>query len=392
MSPRALNTRSLPEPDSALQTFSDQLKAHICAEIAAKGPMTFARYMEWVLYAPEFGYYRSGLEKFGKSGDFITAPELSPLFSQCVARQCRQILDGLPQSDILEFGAGSGVMARVILQTLAEMDALPQHYYILELSAELQQRQRIEFQNNAPALLSRVVWLNRLPTEKFRGIVIANEMLDAMPVHRFGYCQGLQEYFVVTQDEHFAWQLGPLSSLALKKQIEALDIAFSDGYTSEINPYLSGWIASLANILAEGAILLLDYGLTRHEYYHPDRTCGTLLCHYRHRAHTDPFWWPGLQDITAQVDFTAIAMAATALDLDVHGYTHQAAFLLNCGITDFMSGEEEPRTRLALSRQIQRLTLPGEMGEAFKVMALTKNIDASLSLLGFKTMNQLERL
>lgn len=385
-----LSTIKLPEPDSAAQALSRRLQERICAKIAAEGPMTFAHYMELALYAPELGYYRSGSQKFGEQGDFITAPELSPLFSQCVARQCRQILMDLPQSDILEFGAGSGVMARVILQTLAQMQALPQHYYILEISAELQQRQRQEFENHAPELLPRVIWLKQLPTQKFRGIIVANEVLDAMPVHRFGYWHGLQEYYVNVKDNQLAWQLGPISSLALKNQIEQLEMEFTDGYSSEINAILPGWIASLDAILAEGAVLLMDYGMTRREYYHPDRGCGTIMCHYRHRAHADVFWWPGLQDITAQVDFTAVATAAVAGGLDVHGYTHQAAFLLNCGITDFMTGHEEPRTRLALSRQIQRLTLPGEMGEAFKVMALTKNYEENL--LGFTAMNQLERL
>ncbi len=380
----------LPEPSLADQEHSRQLQAIICAEIASNGPMTFARYMDLALYAPRLGYYRSGSQKFGEQGDFVTAPELSPLFSQCVARQCRQILQVLAHGDILEFGAGSGVMARTILQTLQEMQALPQHYYILELSAELQHRQRVELQQHVPELLPRIVWLNQLPSQ-FRGVVLANEVLDAMPVHRFGYWQGLKEYYVVEKNQQLAWQLGSLSNKALKNQLEELEIIFKDGYSSEINLLLPGWMNALAGSLEQGVILLFDYGMTQREYYHPDRGCGTLMCHYRHRAHSNPFWWPGLQDITAQVDFTAVAGAAIANELDVHGYTHQAAFLLNCGITDFMTGQEEPRIRLELSRQIQRLTLPGEMGEAFKVIALTKNYAAE-SLLGFNVMNQLERL
>jgi len=379
----------LPEPSQFEKEHSRRLQQQILAEIEEKGPMTFARYMELALYAPELGYYRCGSQKFGEQGDFITAPELSPLFSQCVARQCRQMLMDLPMSDILEFGAGSGVMARVILQTLAQLNSLPQHYYILELSAELQQRQRQEFQNHAPELLPTVIWLAQWPAH-FRGIILANEVLDAMPVHRFGYCQGLQEYYVVNQQGELAWRLGPLSTPQLSAQLEKLTDAFSDGYSSEINLLLPGWIAGLDVCLDQGVILLIDYGMTRREYYHPDRGCGTLLCHYRHRAHANPFWQPGLQDITAQVDFTAVAMAAVAGELNVQGYTHQAAFLLNCGITDFMTGDEDPRSRISLSRQIQRLTLPGEMGEAFKVMALTKNYEQDL--LGFKTLNQLERL
>jgi SAM-dependent MidA family methyltransferase len=381
---------SLPEPNTAEQELSRRLTTQICAEIAVNGPMTFARYMDLALYAAELGYYRSGSPKFGEQGDFITAPELSPLFSQCLARQCRQILSLLPQGDILEFGAGSGVMARVILQTLAGMDALPQHYYILELSAELAQRQRQQFQQHAPELLSRVVWLQQLPTAPFYGVIIANEVLDAMPVHRFGYYHGWQEYYVTVNQGHLSWQLDALSNPQFKAQLAELQIPATDGYTTEINPLLPAWIASLDKLLASGAILLMDYGLTSSEYYHPDRACGTILCHYRHRAHADVFWWPGLQDITAQVDFTAVANAAVAGELELDGYTHQAAFLLNCGITDFMTGNEDPRMRLVLSRQIQRLTMPGEMGEAFKVMGLVKNF--AEPLLGFTLMNQLERL
>jgi SAM-dependent MidA family methyltransferase len=378
----------LPQPDETAQSLSQQLQAEIFEEIAANGPITFARYMELALYAPVLGYYRTGIQKFGALGDFITAPELSPLFSQCVARQCQQIFDYFPQSDILEFGAGSGVMARVILQTLAQMGALPQHYYILELSAELRHRQRLEFEAHAPELLPLVVWLNELPSQKFRGIILANEVLDAMPVHRFGYWHGLKEYYVANKNGALAWELGPLSA-GLATPLEQLETEFADGYSSEINLLLPGWIASLEAILAEGVILLMDYGMTRREYYHTDRGCGTIICHYRHRAHANPFWWPGLQDITTQVDFTAVAISAASVGLDIHGYAIQAAFLLNCGITDFLMGQED-HVRSALSRQVQRLLLPGDMGEAFKVMALTKNF--SENLLGFTTMNQLERL
>ncbi len=380
----------LPEPDLESQQLSRQLTSQIFAEIAAKGPMTFARYMELALYTPGLGYYRSGSQKFGSEGDFITAPELSPLFSQCMARQCRQVLQQIPGSDILEFGAGSGVMPRIILQSLAQLQSLPEHYYILELSAELQQRQRQEFLKNAPELLPRVVWLNHWPEAGFRGIVLANEVLDAMPVHRFGFYHGLKEYYVVENHGKLVWQLDPVSNSDLETQVQSLEVEFAEGYTSEINLLLPKWLAELDRILTEGVILLTDYGMARSEYYHPDRSCGTLLCHYRHRAHDDPFWWPGLQDITAQVDFTAVAAAAVAGNLTVEGYTHQAAFLLNCGITDFMTGQEPTKERIHLSQQIQRLTLPGEMGEAFKAMALTKNYPTEL--LGFITMNQIARL
>lgn len=379
----------LPVPDPEWQAHSNRLLASIKTEISEKGPITFARYMETALYTPGLGYYKNNKIKFGAQGDFITAPELSPLFSRCVARQCRQVLTDLPGSDILEIGAGSGVMARIILQSLAAQNALPEHYYILEISSHLQQLQREEFSQHAPELLSKVIWLARLPP-RFNGVILANEVLDALPVHRFGCWNGLQEYYVTCKNGELSWELGPLHSENMKHSLESLEVAFKEGYTSEINMLLSSWIAGLDDILQTGVIFLFDYGMTRREYYHPDRSCGTFLCHYRHRAHANPFWWPGLQDITAQVDFTAVADAAAAGKLKPLAYTHQAAFLLNCGITDFISGQEPPQERLELSRQIQKLTLPGEMGESFKVMALSKNYEQPL--LGFKMMNQIERL
>ncbi len=383
------NQLQLPEPGSAEQALSQNLQELIIKEINETGPITLARYMELALYAPSLGYYRNGSQKFGEQGDFVTAPELSPLFSYCVARQCQQILTCLLQGNILEFGAGSGIMARTILQSLAKTESLPQHYYILELSAELRHRQRQEFENQAPELLSHVIWLDQLP-QNFRGVILANEVIDAMPVHRFGSYQGLKEYYVTHKNNQLAWQLGALNSQELKEQLAGLATEFQEGYSSEINLFLPGWINSLDALLSEGVILLMDYGYTRNEYYHSDRSDGTLICHYRHRAHSDLFRWPGLQDITSFVDFTAVAEAAVSGSLEVLGYIHQAGFLINCGITDFMSGQEEPMVRLKLSRQIQRLTLPGEMGEAFKVMALSKNME--LPLLGFGAMNQIERL
>jgi SAM-dependent MidA family methyltransferase len=379
---------TLPEPNSEAQEISRHLVEKISSEIFAQGPIPFARFMELALYAPELGYYRNGLQKFGEQGDFITAPELSPLFSQCLARQCQQILHRIPRSSILEFGAGSGVMARTVLQSLAELQALPEHYYILELSAELQERQRRELQTYLPELYSRVIWLQQIP-ERFTGIVLANEVLDAMPVHRFGVYQGLKEYYVDYDQGEWLWRLKPMSSEQLPQSIERLG-TWDQGYSSEINMLLPGWIKSVASSLQQGVILLSDYGMTRREYYHSDRGCGTLMCHYQHRAHSNPFWWPGLQDITAHVDFTAVAESAADNHLEVAGYTHQAGFLLNCGVTDFLTGAEDPRTRLDLNRQIQRLTLPAEMGEAFKFMALTRNFPDML--LGFNHFNQLARL
>lgn len=386
---KPLTALQLPQPDEASQEQSQHLLALIKAEIAEKGPMTFARFMDAALYTPRLGYYRNNQLKLGEHGDFITAPEISPLFSQCLARQCQQVLAHSSSLNILEIGAGTGVMARVILQSLAKWNALPEHYYILEISGQLQQRQREQFIQHAPELLPKVVWLSQLP-QNFNGVVLANEVIDAFPVHRFAYWQGLKEYYVADKNGELGWQLGPLHNQEMQHKLESLDISFAEGYTSEINLLLPAWIASLDAALEMGAIFLFDYGMTRREYYHPGRTCGTLLCHYRHRAHDNPFWWPGLQDITAQVDFTAVADAAVAGALVVQAYTHQAAFLLNCGITDFIGDDASPAERFTLSRQIQKLTMPGEMGESFKVMALTKNYEEPLR--GFTMMNQIERL
>ena len=380
----------LPNPDSEAQYLSQQLQASIFSEITEQGRLTFARYMELVLYAPNLGYYCSGTQKFGEQGDFITAPELSPLFSQCIARQCQQVLLDINGGDIVEFGAGSGIMASTILQYLAEQDALPSHYYVVELSAELRSRQQILLQSHIPTLFSRVVWLDRLPDNPLRGVILANEVLDAMPVHRFGFYDGIQEYYVASKNQQLIWQLDVSQNELLREQIKQLGVNFPNGYSSEINLLAKPWLTSLAAIIEQGLILLTDYGMTQREFYHWDRSCGTLMCHYRHRAHSNPFWWPGLQDITSQVDFSAIAEAAIECDLNVEGFTHQAAFLLNCGIVELMDAVKDPMLRFASEQQVKRLVLPGQMGEPFKAMALTKNYSASL--LGFSTMNQIERL
>ncbi|MCX7121469.1 MAG: SAM-dependent methyltransferase [Gammaproteobacteria bacterium] len=382
---------SLPSPSPDAQALSDQLLSQIIAEIKANQSISFARYMELALYAPKFGYYRNPLQKLGAKGDFVTAPEISPLFSYCLANQCAEILRELKQGDILEFGAGTGSMAADILIALKKQNQLPDHYYILELSATLKSTQRATIEKKIPDCLERVIWLNELPSEKIQGVILANEVLDAMPVNLFKISTGINEC-AVTLDENnkLALCLSEKENSELICAVEKYDIEFPENYLSEINLYLPGWIKSIADSLSRGAILLIDYGFPRHEYYHPDRTQGTLMCHYQHHSHTNPLIYAGIQDITAHVDFTAAAESAENNNLNVAGFANQAAFLLNCDLLSFIDNTLDEKNRFNQNLQIKKLTSPNEMGELFKVMALTKNYD--VDLMGFKTMNQLEKL
>lgn len=381
----------LPSPNQQAEAQTQALQHLICAEINNKGPITFARYMELALYAPQYGYYRSGLQKFGENGDFITAPELSPLFSKCLAKQCQQVLSDLPTKTILELGPGSGKMAADILTELAAQDSLPQKYYLLELSAELRQRQQHYLQQKIPQWFSRLQWLDQLPAEPISGIILANEVVDAMPVHKFAWHEEkLYEYYVDYNTKQFSWLLDSPSDPTLQEYIQSLSIENKQDYSSEINLMLPAWIKSLSDSLQQGLILIIDYGFPQQEYYHPERNQGTLMCHYQHRAHPDPLILPGLQDITAHVDFTAIANAALNNQCEVSGYTSQALFLLNCGLTELLPIQLDIEMSYTIAQQIKRLTLPSEMGELFKVIALTK--DYPTNLLGFKEHNRLRDL
>jgi SAM-dependent MidA family methyltransferase len=388
------NISDLPQPDAQSMNMSEQLTAVIREEIeACGGCITFARFMELALYAPGLGYYVAGLRKFGESGDFVTAPEISPMFSYCLARQCAQVLEALGGGSILEFGAGSGIMASDILAELERCNQLPQKYRVLEVSGELRERQRETIQQRVPHLLDRVEWLDQLPADRFQGVVLANEVLDAMPVHRFRKeLQGLSEVCVSWDVDRFVWTYTPptqeLASWELPGDVPALPA----GYESEVNLSLSPWIASLSETLSAGVMLLIDYGFPSHEYYHPQRGTGTLMCHYRHRAHPDPLILTGLQDITAHVDFTAVAEAAHKAGMDVAGFTSQAYFLLSLGLTEMVADTDAAVTRqqIETARQIKLLTLPSEMGELFKVIALCKNTE--LPLAGFSMHDQRGRL
>lgn len=374
---------SFPPPNSAEIAHSKMVLQHIQYKIKTHGAMDFATYMQAVLYAPGLGYYSAGAHKFGHFGDFITAPEISPLFGFCIARQCQQILTALSNADILEIGAGSGKLAGDILHFLQQQKILPAHYYILEVSAELKQRQQNYLQQHLPSILfSRCRWIDSLEDWEFSGIIIANEVLDALPVHLFKIEKGIQEFFVTAGVESLHWRWMPAHP-NLIQAVNNLKIAFDEGYCSEINLVLMSWLAALSAVLKQGIILLFDYGFTRQEYYHPERRNGTLMCYYRHHAHTDPLQFIGLQDITAHVDFTAVAEAAEKLHLSVMGYTTQANFLLNMKITELLSTLSDDLITQTNARQaIKKLLFPGEMGEIYKVMALTRQLTVDLQ--GFK--------
>ncbi len=387
--------KTLPAPDPVAAAHSAQVLDHIRTEIAATGgAISFARFMDLALYAPGLGYYCAGTRKFGSGGDFITAPELSPLFSRALARQCQEILQVLGGGAILELGAGTGIMAADLLQELRKLNALPERYAILELSSELRERQRQTLVERTPELVERVVWLDALPQPGFRGVILGNEVLDALPVERFRVtAQGVRRLVVVATESGLACVEGaddPTVTEAVARIEADIGWRLPEGYTSEYVPHLAEWLAALAEPLVAGALLLIDYGYPRREYYHPERATGTLLCHYRHRAHEDPLLLPGLQDITASVDFTAVADAALAAGLEVAGYAKQSHFLFGCGLMELLAEDEGISSPahsihyLEQARQVKLLTLPGEMGDRFQAIALTRNLEIPLRGFAFR--------
>jgi SAM-dependent MidA family methyltransferase len=365
---------SLPLPSPEAAEHSARLVELIRREIAANGGwISFARYMELALYAPGLGYYTAGAHKFGAAGDFITAPELSPLFGRTLARQVAEIT-AYSAPHILELGAGSGKLAADMLAELELLGSLPESYSILEVSADLRARQQALMRARLPHLLDRVHWLDALP-EKFSGAIVANEVLDALPVHLVHWrVNSITERGVVASDNGFLWQEHAISDTRLLAAAEKISVP--DEYVSEICLAARGLINSLAQRLEQGAMLFIDYGFGAREFYHPQRSSGTLMCHYRHHAHDDPFYLPGLQDITAHVNFSDIAECGIDAGLELMGYTNQAFFLINCGITKLLqdTSPENLLDYLPLSAQLQKLTSPAEMGELFKVIALGKNM------------------
>lgn len=383
----------LPEPSLDERSHSEKVTQHIRQIIQQSGDkIPFHQFMELALYAPTLGYYHVGTPKFGSSGDFITAPELSPLFGACLARQCEQILTLYQEGDILELGAGTGKLAAAILTTLEKSKKLPKNYYILEISPDLKERQQTYFTTYYPHLFHYITWLDSLPEEKITGLILANEVMDAIPVDRFEITTaGLQEYFVGWDNisENFIWRLDtPRNHLAAMYKSLFLEHNknLPQGYISELNTLLPAWIKTLGDSLADGMILLIDYGYSRAEYYLPDRQEGTLACHYKHHYHHNPLILCGIQDICAHVDFTLVAESAISANLEISGFTNQASFLLSCGLAELAGYPLDAQTK----RAIQTLILPAEMGEAFKVIALTRNIDTAL--LGFNLQDMRYKL
>lgn len=382
---------TLPTPSAEERARSARLSCLIAEEIAhAAGALPFARFMELALYAPGLGYYTAGDQQFGAQGDFVTAPECSPMFAHCLARQCADILAQLGTGELLEAGAGSGVLAADLLLALEGLGALPQTYFIIELSAALRERQARTLQARAPHLAARVRWLDALPERGFRGVVLGNELLDAMPVTRFEVTHnGVRALAVAAEAGGFIWRQADAMPEGMRR-LQNLDLP--PGYVSEINLAAEAWVRTLGQAMEAGVMLLIDYGFPRREFYHPQRDQGTLMCHYRHRAHADPLILVGLQDITAHVDFTAMAEAGIDAGLSLLGYTSQGAFLLGNGIGDAVQASDPraARAHLAVTAQVKKLTLPSEMGELFKVLALGRGIEGPLR--GFGVQDRRARL
>ncbi len=340
----------------------------------------FADFMQQALYAPGTGYYTGTTSKIGAKGDFITAPEVSPVFSQCVATQCQQVIQAVDNGVIVEIGAGLGTMAADMLQYLQTVNALPKHYYILEISPWLREQQRQRIQQKAPDLFGLVTWMDQPLTEPFNGVIVGNEIIDALPVHRFQMKDGqICELGVGVQNSQFVSSILPKPNPKLITQVQQIQANIGqlpEGYCSEVLLHIDQWLGGQTKMLQQGIVLLIDYGYSQKEYYAPYRATGTLRCHYQHQAHDNPFIHIGEQDITAHVDFTALAEAAIEVGLTVSGYTTQAMFLAACGFQDKANDQ---------AYALRRLTHPTLMGELFKAIAFSKQYDQLL--IGFQLNN-----
>ena len=385
---------SLPKPDEISATHSARVAAHLREKIeAAGGKISFAEFMQEALYAPGLGYYSAGATKFGGAGDFITAPEVSSVFGRVLARQCAEVLIGIKDGAVLEAGAGSGKLALDMLTAFEEMDALPSTYNILEVSADLADRQQRQLQDRFPRLVGRIHWLSELP-ENFDGVIVANEVIDALPVERFVKRKAeVVQLCVSVSDGGFVWSEAPaphqLSEFVAGIEAD-LGRTLEDGYVSEVSLAAPKWVADLARSLRQGAMFLFDYGTSRREYYAPERADGWLRCHYRHHAHNNPLIYLGIQDLSAWVDFSLLAGSAVKNGLEILGYQTQSQFLMGGGLTIEMAGFSELpiAKQLALSGQIKTLTLPGEMGENFKCIALGRGVISVPSAFQFADRTQ----
>lgn len=393
-----LKVVGLPRLPPEVLAHGEQVLAYLRTCIAeAGGALDFADYMREALYAPGLGYYAAGLPKFGAAGDFVTSPEVSPLFGRALARQVAEVLEVVPDGEVLEFGAGSGALAVELLLELERLGRSPARYLILDLSASLRIVQRERLAQRAPHLLDRIEWVDAWP-EGFRGVIVGNEVLDALPLRLLEFTENGPVRLGVSMGEAgLAWTRLPADEddRAVLAGIEARrGESFPVGYRVEFHPELPGWLSGLSHALAQGVAILFDYGGTARELYAPERWMGTLRCHLRHHAHDEPLVHPGLQDITAWVDFSRVAEAAHAAGLDVLGYTMQAHFLLGCGLAQVYEQAFADATgeagQLRLAQGFKTLMMPGEMGERFKVIALGKGIDLPLS--GFAVRDFRDRL
>ena len=405
----------LPAPGPDALAHGRRAEGLIRQRIDEEGPIPFSDYMELCLNAPGLGYYTAGSGNFGPEGDFVTAPEISTLFGRCVARQFDEVLGLLGGGEILEIGGGTGAFAKSCLAELARRGAAPRRYRILESSPELRERQRRRLEPLG------VEWPDSLPEEPFEGVVFANEVADALPVERFRLSpEGAESMHVGACSGGFRWVARPAGP-ALRDHLRAVEARLgrpigAPGYESEWCPSLRGWLEAVAGRLRRGLVLLFDYGYGEAEYYHPDRDRGTLACHYRHRWHDDPLVLPALQDITASVDFSALARAGDGAGLDRVGFTTQAWFLLGCGLTHLLAesaptegedgGREENADEVgeeggsrearyaARAHAVRRLTLPGEMGERIRVLGLGRALgeEAAAHLSGFSGRRLDDRL
>ncbi len=391
-------SRTLPEPSDDERAHSRRLEEHIRAEIAAHGPIAFSRWMALCLYAPGLGYYSAGRTKFGAAGDFVTAPELGALFARVVARALAPTLRALGAgADFVELGGGSGAFARDLLRELAALDALPRRYRVLEPSAELRERQRARVRDELAAdVAARVEWIERPPDDAWDGVLFANEVVDALPTTHFGVRGGeVYEEHVALDGGRFVRVDRPADALvagAVRHLERALGAEFADGYRSEVLPQLPHWLAAVAAPLRRGVALFVDYGYARREYYLPERRDGTLVGHYRHHALADPLRWPGLVDLSAFVDFTALAEAGVGAGFELVGYASQAQFLLASGLAELLEAAQDlgDVERLRTTAEAKRLVLPGDMGERFQAIAFARGVDDALP--GLRAVDASRRL
>ena len=385
-----------PYPNPIQQAHSEELSQLIVKEIQQdkRNSISFARFMELALYEPRLGYYTAGLDKLGEKGDFVTAPEISPLFAQCIGSQCQQVFAELGGGDILEIGAGTGKMACDLLLFLEKKGSLPLHYKILEISPNLKQRQQEMLKQQVPHLFPLIEWLEDWPASPLQGVIIANEVVDALPAHRFLWtANALQEMRVTHNENDFCWHFLAEKRTEIEKKLRQLKTNYFNEtlrYESEVCLGLSAWMDKLSGVLKQGLVLIIDYGFPAGEYYHPDRTQGTLMCYYQHRGHANPFILLGLQDMTASVDFSLLAQCAADSGLTVAGFTSQAAFLINNGLLQRIEECYNALSSVDINRQVYCLTSPNEMGELIKVIGLTREYEPALQ--GFTQYDKRIRL